>query len=366
MNKNLIVLLLALIVSFTAQAQLKCPEWADTFRKIYADESGLLEADYYEEDASSTISCRDVAKIGNVVNEVHSLLGSKIRKPDKLILNVMNDYENAYVAGPLINVPTTLLVQGLTKHPRYTKTVWVHEYGHAILDENLKTKVRGWKTLHLYLEKYIHASIKSARAEDKIIKLQDIMDELENQGHAKEALKIKNKLDKVVKESDFLDERVYKLEAELLKREKLNIMAMPYHELFADVLAVVYDKDGAAVSKALSRTKFMNHHHQEYRTSVRHRDFTDRNNRIDRFKGSVHDIHGYFAPVRYHLWTNYLRRPSYLRESSKTLKKVLDAIVSEINYLLQFSDRYEDFFEFDIKKINERLIKEIDKQFSQK
>lgn len=294
-NRTLFVVLALLGCAPLAQADLLCPQYVpNPFVKIDTQidsEPGVVIT-------GKNIDCKKIGMGATLIKNVGQMLNSKLQMPSRLIFRMVDTYDNAYFSPNDIslNVPYQLVLGEYAKNPVYGIPIWAHEYGHAVLDLNLRSEAPKWRS---QIRRY------TARAND--------------------------------------DERAYIFET----------LISSYHEYFADVVAVLYTGAGDAVAKSLYMTGFVanpegrpgkcpnkdpkcrprNNNSSDFRVALAPRDFTNRGNQLPGWKGSVDpfDGHNVLAAARFHIFKYYISSPSMSHRKAEIAEIVLESIVDDVN-----------------------------------
>ncbi len=253
----------------------------------------------------------------------------------------------------------------LSKHPKYSVPIHIHEIAHSIFDTNIKQRVTEFKKISAREESMRQLSLREVELEKALL-------------HAdSNKTQLKKELDEAYKESTRLQ-----VEDQLDFASKL---AVAYDELFADAVTVLFLDNPEAISQALSSP----HAPVKYRADVQRRNFLNRyrSNELSSKKegaealGGVRNIeknsegkivsyevypaqkefesHTLFAPVRSHLHHHYFSKPNLKHRKAELIHALYVALESEIVDLL----RAKNAFNYSPRELNERLIWRIDEVF---
>ena len=217
--------------------------------------------------------------------------------------------------------------------------VIVHEYGHALFDVYMNKELPIWVHIDAWLAKRR--------------KLEDYREKLETQLWTFEDAPIHALMSKIAllsKNMDILDQKI----------EETNLMTLSraYNELFADVIAVLYYKDGAILSDmfSIAAAPF---EEEEKKFPVYVRNFTLEHTpewiEAAPKKNSHFFAYAYGAPSRSYLWKHYLSQPEVQKNPGRFLKGLLKSIRNEIERRLN-----EKQMQISVADFNQRLQAELD------
>ncbi len=305
------------------------------------------------------VGAEQAKELFDVVSEVNKIAGKSFVIPSRVDMQVFRYEYTAYhtkvklKAGgelPQIVTPYQFGVEDYTKvrmskHPKFSRPILAHEYGHAIFAENIYHEIPEWKELEetAYMMRYIEARLEQLRGFVKNPKLspppqvKDLSDAQAQLAH----------LEQVFKEASN--------DAQVQGAVWLNHLARSYNEVFADSVAVIYAKDPSAIAKALNFTK----------RKLDPGDFRDFMNKMDGAKWTHDEEHVLFSPVRYALGKNYIFNPQFHDHEEIVLRKIFNAITDEMRYYSR-AIHYKDFSLLKnqtTKVINERFIKSVEQRF---
>jgi hypothetical protein len=325
---------LSLSIAGSASANLICPGLSpvpfSTIETSIRTKKGRIDGKH--------IDCEKVAVGAKVVSGIQRMLGNELPTPRSITFRMVDQFDNAYFAPEdlSLNVPYQIVLDSYTKNPVYSPAVWAHEFGHAVLDATLASAASKWRSV-------IHRNLNGSADSDSA--------------------------------SDILD-----------------LLIQPYHEFFADVIAVLYTGRPDAVAKALYLTGFManpegspsecpNRSREECRPRNRtsdptvmaySRDFSDRRNQLGTWRGvDPRDDHDLLAPARYHVWKYYFSNPAIKSEKARLAGATVDAIMSDLNGRLKrlmslpggITPRNLSLEMGDVQRINREFIDTIDAVF---
>ncbi len=360
-------LLLVASFSLAAQDALNCPNWVPkTFKAVYSEKAGLLGnggGSWWDPDYKTPITCEQVGTVGTVLQEVNKLVDGKLGVPKTPYLNLIDEDGNAYLAGNIINVPMKIIFDGYGKHPIYTHAVWAHEYGHAIFGHNMKYALKDWAEMDRNMKSYIEFMMKYTLRATRLQKYAYELDQLKK-AHSDDL----ERINYLAKQIDQIQEQINAMEKESEKfndlnfHDDLNTFSGGYNELFADTVAVMHaGGKGDIIADSLFRTGLWED--KNYKSMIKNRDFTNRENRIERWK-VVTEEHDNFAPTRYHLYKYYIDNPIYRRYKGYVVYKLFISIKLEFEKYLPALNKIDMEDPDTIVYLNKSLMKRIDEEFA--
>ncbi len=358
------IYLFALVLSTSSFAvRLECPTPYPEFTEVFQNQDDLNDEEdliLYELPIHRNMAikriCPGVARIGNMVRTINAKIKGSMILPHPFILNFMGHHFNANVQGRVMNVPLVYSMNELTKHPKYTETIWAHEYGHMIFQENLKN-TPNWKLFIKFDDDREELKLKAALAWNQGSYWSSVADRLPEGPEKDEAIKKKR--------SYWAQEDVFKAKMSALsyppKYRYRGDFFIPFHEFFADVVAIQYAQKGDGLYKAMYLSALLAQGlDRDHLPTFTNRDFTNRHNRIDVWKSEDKDAHHIYTPARYWIWENYLERPTNLvLKPGIGLKKIFDILVREMDSLVRAEKPFEDY---DVIELNRRLIQRFEKE----
>jgi hypothetical protein len=358
-----------------------------------------------------------LARVQEIIFGIDDFVRPAFRPPRELKITLRASGSEAFQSPGSLTVPHQLVTtRGLVrhmKHPAHTRAVIAHEYGHALFAEAMAREFPELERLKLERKQLFRERIrpefgellaagdaKRAADRDLLVTASQELREEHSQATARleelfrktrDNLKPQQRVDRAGRrklELAALRQRRDEVEAQLLavadegvraryveataryreamKRVEaiggMNVSLDPpdietaYDELFADVVAVLHDRDGRAVM----RSSMYSGPHDDFgkiRARARMRDFTRRHSVKGWKETNPHVLYG---PVRSHLWRTYLSHPGGMEDRAGTLKKVFDAIREEIRERHAVAELYD----LAPEAANERLIRRIDERFA--
>lgn len=330
----LFVALSLVVFAAPAYADLSCPGLSP--RPFSTIQTEIDLGDGSPPVRAKGIDCAKVAVGAKVVSGIQQMLGRDLAAPSSIIFRMVDRYDNAFFDPRQIslNVPYQLVLGSYTKAPVYSIAIWAHEFGHAVLDHTLRDAAPKWRA---FIKRRLAASSGSSA-------------------------------------------------------EVLEALISPYHEFFADVIAVLYSGKGDAVARGLHMTGFVANPEGspsecENRSSEKcrprnssadmrglstNRDFLDRRNQLGTWRGvRPGDDHNLLAPARYHVWKYYLSNALIKHQPGRLSAATVDAIMSDLNARLKRISTMPEGFTpenisremSDVQRINKEFIDVIDATF---
>lgn len=218
-------------------------------------------------------------------------------------------------AGKWLPAPTNV-----TKSEEVTLTITAHEYGHAILYENIILRSQDPE-----FDKIPYPKIKKERV-DTFNKIKDLYRELyrDNPNPAR-----KIQLENILKEET---EKLNKLQS---IQSPFSGLIKPYNELFADVIAVLYTKRGDAIPEAIFDADAFKHLNpaelKKYvNDNVSGRSFLH-DYSVEDISFELSNVHSNLGKARSYLWEHGLKdeinndnNGAYLAKLLKALQEAID------------------------------------------
>lgn len=321
--------------------------------------------------SAQSITCADVQKVANVFQGIEEVFGKTLSYTKRLNLNLLPMDNNAFIEGTQLAVlPKNMEIHDVFKNPSFMVPMWAHEFGHSIFALEMVKLNPSWKeALDLQnesTEKEIAMGILFVNNKDIFLDQNFDMNKITNPDLLARVEELLTNWGKLNEEFRELDEKVEATEYFTYK----NLMH-PHNEFFADLIAVLYTNDGAALYKSMSRTKLIqNHEEKNIILSAQLRDFTRRENELSRWtkfisrldektKRYVTEGHTLLAPVRYHIWSNYIKGETSQMRKLVIIKNVLTAINIQLHNLYNAGNMSPDPVQ-----INKELITLIDQEFN--
>ena len=246
---------------------------------------------YFYADKDWKIIPEKEKNIKILFEDLAQLTQSKISLPQELKVTLRKAGDGAAYDHGVIYAPDEFIATKYHKHPLTTQTVLSHEWGHALLEQNLAERFPAIKK-QMQLE------------EQQAVEFRKIF--------------------------------------------------YSYNELFADVVPVIYKKDGHITRDPL----FSYAHSNKENEDALMRDFT----RKHKLKGwSLEGSYAMLAPTRSFLWQEYLSKPHVQKKSGLALEALIEAIGEEVNYRLHYPA-----IQFTPEAVNRRLMDAVAKQMQKR
>jgi hypothetical protein len=323
-------------------------------RSLREPASSKTEFTFEQDDPHNAVKPAQIADMKETLERVIASVNKRLAVPPALKVYVIPIHDNAFF-NPLdlsLTLPYQLVFNDHDKHPKFTRPVWAHEFGHSVFFANIErfAPLSGWA--------YHKALVEFRAAQDKSKK--------EFQAYQDLGREIGARIDAVCKEG-FKDSEACKQAME----EQVKLLAImqdvmesmgggdeifsvqslhaPYNEFFADVVAVAIYEDPEAIRDAL--------HFEGEKKVMKNlgtrRDF-DLPGRLLVWKDD--SIHNALTPSRVHLWKNYLSNGKVKSmDKALLLEKVLGAIGAEVDARAEKNEAM-----LPVAVMNARLIKRLD------
>lgn len=349
-----LILIAALVISTTTLLQAQtanqtCPEVVPKhFKAVYQEAWGMLtqfevDEEIYQENTPklNTIACDQFKLLARSIMGVKKKFGSYLKYPKNVVVNMIKKDGNAYNMSGYLNLPLSLFVYNnkykeMFKHPKHNIPVWVHEYGHSVFNQMMGASSKKWGLLANARERYKMEMVKFTARHNTLLRSCKVKYQiLKKKGISKEeaAKKLSQECGKPIKalrkQNIKMSETIFNGAGPAIN---LFIATGPYNEFFADVLAVSFLNNGAAVHDALYRSG-INYHKSPHKSLGR--DFTTHKNDLDVLERQpAHfiqpGVHNLFSAARRHAWKYYLSNPIYKAKIGLTTQAIFKAIYSEV------------------------------------
>lgn len=278
-----------------------------------------------------TIETKDQAVVLNNVNKsIKEISGGILDLPASISIIVPQNYDSPFF-DPLaltLVAPYQMVINGRSKNPVFTRGVELHEFGHAIFNENLEyilAKHPELKNQWVAAKKVIN---KISADKSKLLK-KDLVLELLQRKIAKEKPAADSAIFAEVQKFELsLNPELDKLNRVLSTNEAIlnDIIQIiqsltPYNEFFADVVSIAITQNPQSVADAL-------HFSNDKDIPYEDRSFERRASRRPQ-DGSPHN---FYSLSRNYIYKYYLSNPIYKAKGKAFLiRKTLDAVVCGIN-----------------------------------
>lgn len=304
------------------------------------DLSPVIENEFYiqSKGPKSKINCELLNKIHEVSVKVSEVFSTY---PKVSLFLEQQGFAASFDQAKIIKVPQKFFRRNSKRKYHVQEgdsilPIFVHEYGHAIFSEMLKDEFTEFQDISQKTERMadIHIEIKKHQ--------QDIKDP---------SLTGKNRKAK--------QDKIYKLSLEVqqIKKslnndktvQKLRKIIIPYHELFADIVAVYFYEKTEIMMNAVNHPQY----NKEEKIVPLRRSFTKSVTNFDQLDEK--DVHGYYSPVRKLIGEKYW--PKNEQDKRTFLKKIFNAISNDIR------NRLNDNEKENYKSIINGLIDSINSEF---
>lgn len=305
------IVLLTILISTMTYAEEICPINEGVVRNLF----------YNKDEISKEVACskgKDIAKLLQVAAD-------SFQDAPQVSVHLINEFDNAsYDNGSLIKVPVhfySLTQNNLIeyKDQRDLDAIILHEYGHAILANEL---AKSWEGFNFY-----------NRLGHKISDL---------------------KQQAFIKDSERLQKQIKRAEKDLMGPRAMRTFTKaitPFQELFADVLSTFIMNNKSAITHAIETSDDNEMITQIYRT----RDF----NQVEvDLIGPMINSHGHFYKVRQFIGNSFW--PKNLMDRKEKLNILLRLFSQEIQNAF-----YYTYFMEDLDVDNGELIQRIQELISQ-
>ncbi len=289
----------------------------------------------------------------DTIKSINSDIGQSIKKPKTVRLEIEKQGENAeFNWGDKIIFPFQFFINGKPKHPKFAQTVLAHEYGHYIFSVNLRESVKKYAEYEIQAKMMIdsHSEVRK-RSDDYENAVLDLS-KARKEGNEDKVAELRKKVESTEEYFDRASESLDQLNVEVKDSVFTRISILSYHELFADIIAVLHVNQPTAMSDALSssNTKDASEKFANYSRSFL--------NRIRLNGWNKNEPHILFAPVRRIVWEYILSNPKYNQNREIMLKEILFCITEEIRLRID-----EKKFSLSPEEMNRRLIDSLMSRF---
>ncbi|GEM_PF-5231519 len=273
-----------------------------------------------------TVNSKDQAVvIKNINNALKQMSGGILDLPASIGLIVPQTYDSPFFDPMALTLvaPFHMVIDGKSKNPVFTRGVELHEFGHAIFNENMELILKKDPSL---LKRWTSAKkiiTKTYVNKTKLLKKQMLTELLQRkieETKASATSPISRSLDDL--ELTLQDEEALLMSTYQSNEATLNAMGelfealTPYNEFFADVVAVVIMEDPQTVANALHFSNF---------NEISYSDRSFRR-RASRRKLSL-EAHDFYSLSRDYIYKYYLSNPVYKSKGKAWLiRKSMDAV----------------------------------------
>lgn len=266
----------------------------------------------------------------NLYSAIQQVAYGSVLLPKSLNVYAIKTYENAFYfpfAGTIVT-PYQLVVEGASKHPKFTRGVDLHEYAHSIFEANLPVMVRNNEEFSNVVESF--SKIKGSFKKEAITMLGFMV-------ASELAVKTPNE---ERMSTEYANAEMKFGEAAQMNEEiisyyiELGSFLSPLNEFFADVFAVAITNDSEVVKKAIEFTAHANAKQNDRSFSLR-----------PGKRKLTFSPHDFYSLSRYHIYRNYLSNPEVRLKGprwimTKTIESVRCALDSQIAREEEFNAGY--------------------------
>lgn len=269
----------------------------------------------------------------NLYAAIEKVAYGNVLLPETLSLYTVKSYNNAYYFpfASAIVTPYQLIIEGASKHPKFTRGVELHEFAHSIFEANILTILKN-------NDEYLKVA-KDYLAVRPLFK-QEALEML--------GFMVANELAVETPDEERMSKEYSNAEAKFNEAAQVdgeaveNFMELsqglsPLNEFFSDVFAVAITNDPEVIRKAIEYTA----HADAKQTD---RSFSIRPGKRDiKFTFSPHN---FYSLSRYYIYRNYLSNPEVrLKGPRWIMTRLVDstrcAVDSQKKREKEFSEGYE-------------------------
>jgi hypothetical protein len=277
-----------------------------------------------------TVNNKDQAVVLNNLNKaLKQMSGGALDLPASIGLIIPQTYDSPFFDPMALTLvaPYQMVIDGRSKNPVFTRGVELHEFGHAIFNENMEFVLKKNPAL---LKRWTNAKKiikKTASDKAKLLK-KDLLSEM--LAKKIEATKAKPS-SPIMVEFEELQLTLQDEEAKLMSTYYSNQQILeemgelfqaltPYNEFFADIVSVVITEDPQSVANAL--------HFSNYKIPYEDRSFERRRSKRPQ-DGTPHN---FYSLSRNYIYKYYLSNPIYKAKGKAWLiRKGLESVACGIN-----------------------------------
>jgi hypothetical protein len=295
----------------------------------------------------------------NLNKAIRQVSNGEIELPENLDLYIPSFYSNAFFFGlaDLLVTPFQIRFSGQSKHPKFTRGVELHEFGHSVFLANLPKLLVNRNPEYHAVNLYLQHRNKLAGEARKYL---GFMVSVEHAANAQD----KQELESYYKYHETKFKILFGNNLEIFQQGSKVISDFgAFNEFFADVFAVVLTRDPDVIRDAL---QFSSHVAGNQ---------SDRSFRLRRSKRALQvTLHNLYSLSRHYIYKYYLSDPQLIRKgaswnikrtlnsircSYENLDRVIDAIEKDIKYY-----NIKNVNQFVIERLNANLNSCIDTEFS--
>ncbi len=280
-----------------------------------------------------TVNNRDEAVVlKNLDSALKQISGGALQLPATIGLVIPQTYDSPFFDPMAVTLvaPYQMVIEGRSKHPNFTRAVELHEFGHAIFNENLPLIFKPSPAILSVVKDAQKLLKKTASSKMKLLK-RDLVSELLarkiEETNADASSPMMQEYEALINNPALLAEEEKLMTIYTNSEDTLSAFVQivqgttAYNEFFADVVSVVITENPQSVANALhfSNMKGIN--------------YTDRNFRLRRSKKErAEDAHNFYSLSRNFIYKYYLSSPVYKKKGKAWLiNKALLAVSCGIN-----------------------------------
>lgn len=340
------LLFFALVVPLKSFAALSCSQ-------LFNNYTGTQNSIFSQELIIESLLAADATVARNTIYSINSIIDNGLKLPRTVKLQIKDkEAEAEFNWADTISFPHRFFVNNKPKHPKYTQTILAHEYGHYILSTNLRLDIKNYENFEKQARSAIvyHEKVRQASDayEASVIKLAE-----GKKTNSIEKIDIlKNQVAEAERYFDEVTDKMDSLIASVKSSPFTRVQVLSYHELFADIIAVVHEGDPRAMLNLLNGASLKN---KDEKFSNEARSFL---NRIKLNGWNQSEPHILFAPTRRFIWDHILSNPRYYQNRTDMIQRIYSVIMREI------TDRIEQkSFDLNPEEMNRQLIKKLSDEF---
>ena len=323
-----------------------------------------------------TVNVKDQAVVlKNLDNALKQMSGGALDLPASIGLIIPQTYDSPFFDPMALTLvaPYQMVINGKSKNPVFTRGVELHEFGHAIFNENMELVLKKSPAL---LKRWTAAKkiiAKTANDKAKLLKKDLLSEMLVKKIDATKAPATSpimaefEALQLTLQDEEHKLMSVYSDNQQVLEEMgELFQVLTPYNEFFADVVSVVITEDAQSVANALHFSNYKDIPYEdrsfERRRSKRPQDGTP---------------HNFYSLSRNYIYKYYLSNPLYKSKGKAWLiRKGLESVACGINTQNELVAKLEveaeailkknpkfDVQKFAIEKMNDGLDRCIDQVY---
>lgn len=262
--------------------------------------------------SAEAIDQQKAAIFNNLNSAIQQVANGPIELPPTVYVYMLKTYSNAfyYAMGDTLITPFQINFEGQTKHPKFTRAVDLHEFGHAIFEANLPTFLRNKKEQLEIIKAYMRRKPVFVKGISNYYGFKTAAELAQNTPDAESISLIFNKV------SSDLDALVSSDENLLRNYDRITYDHTALNEFFADVFAVVLSRDPDVIRNALQFSSHVtgDQSARSFRVLAGRR----------RPTAAPHDL---YSLSRYYIYKYYLSHPEVRRKGSAwIMRRTLESV----------------------------------------